>query len=95
MQVWWNKLATEWESGNVKEAFFVGFTLEVLRLSQRCLRPVQDFPRCYPVERLCFVGADPTHANVLVYLPPDEDETHVERMDEAFSGIGVCEGGRR
>lgn len=93
MQIWWNYLARQWQSGAVERAFFVAFTLEILRTSQSCALPVQAFPRCYPSERLAFRGDDPTHANVLVYLPP-----RTENMDESrakltkhFGDLGLCE----
>lgn len=92
MWVWWDHLTKQWASGAVERAFFVGFTLEILRLSQRGLFPVQMFPRCYPRDRLPFKGDDPTHANVLVYLPPRGVHARGE-MREHFAGIGLCEGG--
>jgi hypothetical protein len=96
MQVWWEQLCAEWQSGNVHSAFFVAFTLEILRLAQSSPVPVQHFPRCYPRERLAFGGDQPTHANVLVYLPPKgtrrSDALHV--LETCFSDVGLCEGGR-
>lgn len=70
--LWWAALVQDWLSGDVKEAIFIGFTLEILRHSQNgCPLPVQAFHRCYPKKRLKFSGAQqPTHANVIVYLPP-------------------------
>jgi hypothetical protein len=93
MQVWWDTLVRFWLSGEVTEAFFVAFTLEILRTSQACALPVQAFPRCYPTERLCFGGDDPTHANVLVYLPPRGSDAlaDLERMTREFGAIGACE----
>jgi hypothetical protein len=96
--VWWDKLVQEWAALRVRHAFFVGFTLEILRTSQAdwvsC--PVQRFPRCYPADRMRFAGNSPGHANVLVYLPPPEDFARgrgQERLEECFSSIGFCEGG--
>ncbi len=74
--VWWGKLVNEWLAGNVEQAVFVGFTLEILKTTQDaalCVLPVQAFPRCYPAKRLRFGGLpSPTHANVIAYLPPLE-----------------------
>lgn len=100
MRVWWAKLVREWLSCRVGEAFFVGFTLEILRLSQHdCLLPVQAFPRCYPKERLAFRGDDPTHANVLVWLPDVHRgpswRIDADRMRQHFGHLGHCEGGHR
>lgn len=93
MRVWWDKLAAEWSEGRVESALFVGFTLEILRTSQRGPIPVQMFPRCYPRERLAFSGDDPTHANVLVWLPPRGATRLAETMREHFGHLGLCEVG--
>lgn len=95
MRVWWNKLATEYEQGTVHSAFFVGFTLEIMRTSQNCVRPVQAFPRVYPKERLPFKGDQPTHANVLVYLPPRDLIEPASWLRANFGDVGLCEGGSR
>lgn len=95
MCVWWDRLATAWATGEIESGFFVGFTLEILRTSQACQLPVQTFPRCYPRERLPFRGDDPTHANVLVYLPPcgttNADATTL--LAHEFGDLGLCEPG--
>lgn len=96
MAVWWETLAREYAAGRVTSAIFVGFTLEILRSSQTSVYPggvafpVQFFPRCYPKERLKFTGGSPTHANVIVYLPPPDHGLHVEsaRFKAAFSDLG-------
>lgn len=94
MLVWWEKLCCSWSLGHITEAVFVGFTLEILRLSQRCPLPVQRFPRCYPRERLAFSGTSPTHANVIVYLPDlRKGPGAFSDFTRAFSGLGLCEGG--
>lgn len=92
--VWWDTLASAWQHGEVASAFFVGFTLEILRTSQAAALPVQAFARCYPRERLAFGGDDPTHANVLVYLQPRGMAPEVARawMTEHFGEVGFCEG---
>ena len=100
--VWWGKLVSEWRAGRVAQAVFVGFTLEVLRTSQDrevAPLPCQAFPRCYPRERLAFGGDSPTHANVIVWLPPRDlqwgasGQRRVVDMREAFGEIGLCEDG--
>lgn len=94
MRVWWDRLAGCWACNEIESAFFVGFTLEILRTSQSCVLPVHAFPRCYPRERLPFRGDQPTHANVLVYLPPKviTPQEATDRLHEAFGQIGLCEG---
>jgi hypothetical protein len=94
MQVWWDKLVEEYQCGRVEAALFVGFTLEILRTSQSCRRPVQDFARCYPKERLPFRGDQPTHANVLVYLAPPGIADAQKALSEEFGDLGLCESGR-
>lgn len=93
MRVWWNRLVGAWQSGHVTEAIFIGFTLEILRTSQACALPVQAFIRCYPRERMAFGGDQPTHANILVYLPPKGDATALKRFRAEFGEIGLCETG--
>ncbi len=98
MVVWWDKLVREWSSNPLNSAVFIGFTLEIMRSSQAdwCIAPVQKFPRCYPSKRLNFGGTSPTHANVIVYLPPYYDWDRGRRADalqQYFGDIGFCEGG--
>ncbi len=93
-KIWWEYLVAEWSAGRVKSAIFVSFTLELLRTSQQSPLPIQRFPRCYPRDRLCFKGNDPTHANVLVYIPPmlDIASDHITFF-HAFERLGFCEKG--
>ena len=89
--VWWAHLLKEWSAKRVTEAVFLGFTLEVLRATQQppCALPVSDFPMCFPRSRLKFSGKSPTHANVIVYLPPVPARVPVSTFEAAFSGIGA------
>lgn len=77
----WCKLVHEWEIGNVHSAVFVGFNLEVLRITQQYasmgIRGAMSFPFCVPRDRLKFWGVDtpigkgsPQYPNVLVGIPP-------------------------
>jgi len=99
-RIWWQILANQYESGAIDQAFFVAFTLEILRSSQKGI-PVQRYFRCYPSDRINFVGAgdQPGHGNVLIWLPPKqvaEDQggrTDLERFRDLFSPIGYCEAG--
>jgi ParB family chromosome partitioning protein len=93
---WWKRLELDWVSGKVDEAVFVGFNIEILRTGQNGngMAPA-DYPFCIPSKRLKFHGgggADrPTHANVLVYLPPAEDqERKIALFKEHFAPIGQC-----
>jgi len=98
---WWNKLVQEYVSGRVEQAVFVGFSLEILQSTQvpydnRAVLPLH-FPCCYPSERVRFLqeqegqlveGDQPTHANVLVYLPHKWNADEKKRFEYLFSGIG-------
>lgn len=96
MLIWWESLVQRYLRKEVEQAIFIGFTLEILRTSQRGI-PVQCFPRCYPKERLRFGGKQPTHANVIVWLPPSlvigGGLSDFEHFKGAFSSIGFCEDG--
>lgn len=99
--VWWNKLCTEWITGNIRSAIFIAFTLEMLRHGQSGRLPLQAFPRCYPRQRIRFIAEDnkpgnsPGHANVIAYLAPKEDDPDVAffRFSAQFSRFGLCEPG--
>ena len=94
--VWWSKLVSEWQIGNVSEAIFVGFSIEILQTTQRAGGPVPlDFPFCVPAARLDFLGEDlkeqgsPTHANVIVYLPPKASvAAGITRFRREFAHMG-------
>jgi hypothetical protein len=45
--VWWEKLINEWLDGNVSQAVYVCFNLEVLNTTQASPSPCLDFPICY------------------------------------------------
>lgn len=81
---WWRKLTEEHRERRVTEAVFAGFTLEILRSAQGGAWPHPlDFACCFPSERLCFCGNDPTHANVIVYLG-----SHRDRFRQEFEIFG-------
>jgi len=105
--LWWSALAGYWQEGEVEAAIFVGFTLEILRATQALDVPQPlDFPFCVPKSRIRFdteegdkriVSTSPTHANVIVYLPPkpwDIDKPRatvmVDQFVSAFSPLGKC-----
>ena len=64
-KAWWFKLATEWLEGCVEQAVFVGFSLEILQVTQSntpCAKdgltylPIPlDFPCCYPSRRIAYL----------------------------------------
>ena len=105
--LWWSALAGYWQEGEVEAAIFVGFTLEVLRAAQALDVPQPlDFPLCVPKQRIRFdteeggkrIASDsPTHANVIVYLPPKpwklgkgDSTTMTAQFRRIFSPLGKC-----
>jgi len=58
---WWKKLALEWLEGRITSAVFVGFSLEILQVTQslesgeRILGKIPlDFPFCVPSHRIAY-----------------------------------------
>ena len=97
--MWWAKLAVEWTRGRVEAAIFVGFSIEIFQTSQAvglCVPTPMDFPFCVPSSRVQFdqiadgerrAGKNPSHSNVIVYLPSRMDR-EAKRFKEAFESIG-------
>lgn len=90
--VWWDKLIEEYTSGRVRQAIFLGFSIEIMATSQDSKMWVGQFPFCIPRNRIEFVneqfekGTSPTHSNVVVYLPARIE--NVERFETNFSQFG-------
>jgi hypothetical protein len=76
--VWWWKLIDEYRTGNVEQAIFVCFALNVFQNAQQYEYPAPyEFPFVVPRARLRFwsestpIGkGQPQHCNAIVYLPP-------------------------
>jgi hypothetical protein len=90
---WWRKLTEEWLEGNTHEAIFVGFNLDILQASQGEDEwpDILKFPLCVPQRRIQFVssgesGRQPTHGNVIVYLPHCAGDS--EKFEAAFAHLG-------
>ncbi|WP_438028961.1 hypothetical protein [Sorangium sp. So ce233] len=80
---WWFRLAEQWMRGEVEAAIFVGFSVEVLQVTQ-CDRPrglpvPAELPHCFPSRRVAYLreragallpGTSPPHSSVIAYLPP-------------------------
>lgn len=99
--VWWSKLANEYAAGRVKQAVFMGFSIELLATTQSAAIWPGNVPFCIPRKRIQFLredspgvfepGESPTHSNVVIYLPPrNEWETASSRFVDAFSDMGKC-----
>lgn len=91
--LWWRTLCEQFAEGNVTEAIFLGFSLEIMQTSQgEGFAPVQAFPHVVPVNRIRFltpdgVGEQPTHSNVIVYLG-----TNVGGFRDIFGKFGYVVG---
>lgn len=87
----WKKLMV---TKGIGHAIFMGFTLEHLASSQgKGVKSMLEFPICIPQRRIKFLknGTEgkiqPTHSNVIVYVPGTIDNT--EKFIELFSKYGA------
>jgi hypothetical protein len=93
---WWRKLTEEYLDGRCREAIFVGFNLDILHASQGqgdVWPDVLKFPICVPLSRIRFEiegvpGNEPTHGNVIVYLPNLNVPDSSLKFGEVFREIG-------
>ena len=90
--LFWRKLVREFEGGNVQEAIFLGFSIELLAVSQNYdCKSVLDYTICVPKKRIRFVDplfpmkSSPSHSNVIVYLG-----SNVEKFKSVFRDLGAC-----
>lgn len=102
--VWWEKLVNEWLDGNVSEAVYICFNLEVLNTTQQSPSPCLDFPICYFRSRPRFwppgtppelrgKSGSPKYPGCAVYLPPQiavglPESAEVQRFASAFAPLG-------
>lgn len=99
--IWWEKLVSEYVLGNIQQAIFLGFSIEILATSQDASMSCLEFPLCVPRRRLQFLkqdpdtgklvkGKSPTHSNVIVYLPPTNNTAVARtRFEQAFAKFGA------
>jgi len=97
--LWWAKLMLEWTRGRTTAGVFICFSVEILQAAQKVRQVPQplDFPLCVPDHRIPFdtldsrgrrvSQKDPTHANVIIYLP-SRDDPGALRFRRAFKDIG-------
>lgn len=89
--LWWAYLAQQFSYGNVTEAVFVGFTVEILRSTQATQFWIGDATLCFPKKRIAFLDQNlapqkhPSHANVIAYLGPNRN-----KFIEVFGELGHC-----
>lgn len=101
--VWWDKLVDDYIEGSVTQAIFLGFSVEILAQSQDSRIWIGDTTFCVPRTRLRFEqetapgvfvpGEQPTHANIIAYLPPRTASGHpmpwsVKDFEKQFGRFG-------
>jgi len=93
---WFFKAVNEWEANRAEHVIFLGFTLEILRLTQRNHGySALDFPFCVIRERLDFLDeslepqGSPTHANVLICIGEGEIETRFARYASTLGQVVI------
>lgn len=92
-QAFFFKAVDEWQAGRVQACCFLGFTLELLRLTQARTLSACDFAFCVLKERTCFLDEDlkpqddPTHANVLILI--STDKTMIRRFYMEAQSLGA------
>lgn len=74
-KLFWQKLVDHWEEGLVKQAIFLGFSLEQLAILQDCTHSPLYFSFCIPRRRIKFINLidpqhkdRPTHSNYICYV---------------------------
>lgn len=129
--LWWWKLYRAWKREHVKQAIYIGFTLEIMSTTQGLKgaesvlkfphavarsrgnfdvpRPVilddgtklheVKVPKGRKVVEVCdgakrYPTSNATHANVIVYLPPQADALHragrAKAFADLFESVGEC-----
>lgn len=94
-KVWWYKLLDEWNKGNVEEAIFLSFSLDLLQTSQSSSdKAIGKHLLCIPSKRIRFIDElgnvqkSPTHANMIAYLP-SKNKYHQLLFISAFENLGT------
>jgi len=88
----------EWERSNVEAGIFIGFSIEILQVSQglKCSPPT-DWPMCVPRDRIPFdkwdldedervSQDDPSHANVVVLVSTNKSD--IASFKHQFEPVG-------
>lgn len=88
----WEMLVSEWRSGRVEQAIWVGYSLDQLQVLQSSPSSPLDFPLCFPNRRIAFIAPSggknsPTHGNYIAYLPSRQPEPMM-RFETEFAKFG-------
>lgn len=91
----WQRLHAHWKEGLVKQAIWIGYSLEQLQTLQGCDVSPLSLPLCFTNRRIAFVAPgggkrSPTHSNYIAYLPPHRESAHgsFHRFARAFDRFG-------
>lgn len=87
----WSELCAQYAKRQVKQAVWIGYSLEQLQTLQTAYRghycglTPMNFPMCVPSKRIAFIGKgdSPSHGNYITYIGP-----HVDRFEQVFSQFG-------
>lgn len=92
--LFWQRLMAERQTGNLRHAIFIAFSLEHLQTTQKPYSTsIGEFMFCVPKKRIAFdkpngeKGPSPSHSNCIVYVPGSID--HSEIFIEQFQSLGV------
>lgn len=91
--LFWARLMAHREAVELDHAIFLAFSAEALQNTQgKGVPPIMAFPFCVPAQRLAFdsregPGKDPSHSNVIVYVPGTVDRTETFRA--VFAKFGA------
>lgn len=92
-KLFWERLVEYYELGLLKQAIFLGFSVEQLAILQDCRYDPLDFSICIPRKRISFINLEdaaqlsrPTHSNFICYIPGSVDNRH--KFQECFSDLG-------
>jgi hypothetical protein len=90
--LFWQRLVDYYESNLIKEAIYLGFSIEQLATTQSCTKSIGNFMFCVPKKRIKFVNTEgkfnsPTHANVIAYMHGTIDNR--DHFSKVFSSLGL------
>lgn len=94
-KLWWQTLVQHWVAGNVTDAIFVCFSIELLQTTQ--VKPVGPlplmFPICFPSRRVSYIrgsdglaGGSPPHSSAIICV--SDDPYVISRFRETFATMG-------
>ncbi len=105
-RAWWYKLVGEYRAGNVEQAVFVAFSVELFQVSQSekdVFFHLAKYPHVMPRSRVAYdrivdgkrvIGSAPPHSSSIVWLPPKGVCTDLSltkaNLERHFAWLGDC-----